>query len=86
MPQKPFKIAVPPAKLDTDSRVKALKAKVRAANRKLAGSDFRFQLRLSPRLGKDNPNRWKYNNRFKPRLRIEDADEVVVYVGTRRVP
>ena len=39
-----------------------------------------LRVALSPRAGKNNPNDWKRDNRFKPKLRIEDAESVDVYI------
>jgi hypothetical protein len=50
------------------------------------GSSESFRLSLSPRKGRDNPNSWKYDNRFSnpARMRLEDADRVDVYLVPKR--
>lgn len=59
-----------------DARLRAVRAVVRQMNKRGAG----LRVLLSPRVGKDSPHAWKRQNRFKPRLRLEDAQSIDIYV------
>lgn len=66
-----------------EQRLRAIRRKVEIANfiASRSGDTRRYRVRLAPRLGEGNPNAWKYNNKFRPRLRVEDASKVFVYVS-----
>ena len=64
-----------------DPRDDAIVQDLRDFFRQVNASGFlgRYRVSFSARLGKANPYHWKYQNRFRPRLRLEDAAFVDVY-------
>lgn len=62
-----------------DARLRGVRAAVRHMNKRGAG----LRVMLSPRVGRDSPHAWKRQNRFRPRLRLEDAQSVDVYVADK---
>lgn len=76
------KVVLKPEHMTSSKKLQALRDKVAMLNRQAGkGVDFRYAVQYYPRVGKFNPNQWKYDNKFRRKWRLEDADEVVAYVA-----
>jgi hypothetical protein len=79
------KVVVKPEHMTESKKLRDLRGRVRKMNKSLPdGVDFRWKVQYYPKIGKFNPNAWKYANKFGRKWRLEDADYVVAYVGKVR--
>ena len=89
MARTPFyQFTIDPSTVTGRQRLAGLRSEVSIANAALKkiGLVERLRVSTSPRLGKNNKYAWKYDNRFRPRLRAEDAKTFDVYLSLAAGP
>lgn len=70
-----------PMSWEDDAILRGIRKAVTHLNRRARKlGEAEFKVLVSARRGKRNPNNWKYKNRFKRRMRLEDAKAADVYL------